>query len=95
MGKDSSTHSALFDLELSTRCGGGSGRGRDLFARLTPSVHNEGSSTHASGDPSVRLPSGLLQRIIYLGRPVMEFELDVSGPWVLRGGGSGMAPARW
>lgn len=78
-GKDSSTHSALFDLELSAR--GAGNRAADYLARLNPSVHDESThngSTHASGDPSVRLPSGLLQRIIYLGRPVAEFELDVS-----------------
>lgn len=78
-GKDSSTHSALFDLELSSR--GAGNRATDYLARLNPSVHDESThngSTHASGDPSVRLPSGLLQRIIYLGRPVAEFELDVS-----------------
>jgi hypothetical protein len=72
--KDSSTSSALFDLELSQR----GGRAGDLLARLNPSVHAlDSGSTHASGDPSVRLPSGLLQRIIYLSRPVMEFELDL------------------
>lgn len=71
VGRDSSTHSALFDLELSTR-----GRAGDLLARLNPAVADE-HSTHASGDPSVRLSTGLLQRVIYLGRPVMEFELDV------------------
>ncbi|KAL4437226.1 hypothetical protein ABPG75_004365 [Micractinium tetrahymenae] len=73
---DSSTHSALFDLELSSRGRGGAG---DLLARLNGSVHDEGSAHGgaAGGDPSVRLPSGLLQRIIYLGRPVMEFELDL------------------
>lgn len=71
-GKDSSTNSALFDLELSHRA---TSRAGDLLARLNPSIHDD--STHASGDPSVRLPSGLLQRIIYLGRPVMEFELDL------------------
>lgn len=81
--KDSSTSSALFDLELSQR----GGRAGDLLARLNPSVHAlDSGSTHASGDPSVRLPSGLLQRIIYLSRPVMEFELDVSRG---RGGGCG------
>ncbi len=75
---DSSTHSALFDLELSSR--GRGGGAADLLARLNGSVHDEGSAHGGagSGDPSVRLPTGLLQRIIYLGRPVMEFELDVS-----------------
>lgn len=74
---DSSTHSALFDLELSSR---GRGAASELLARLNGSVHDEGSAHGGagSGDPSVRLPSGLLHRIIYLGRPVMEFELDVS-----------------
>lgn len=76
---DSSTHSALFDLELSSR---GRGAAADLLARLNGSVHDEGSAHGGagSGDPSVRLPSGLVQRIVYLGRPVMEFELDVSAP---------------
>lgn len=76
-GNDSSTHSQLFDLELSSR---GHGRGAaDLLARLNPTVHDEGSvkGGAANADPSVRLPSGLLQRVIYLGRPVMEFELDL------------------
>jgi hypothetical protein len=76
-GKDSSNHSAVFDLELSHR-GGGSGRGAGgALARLTSSssaVHDDSGA----GDPSVRLPSGLLQRVIYLGRPMAEFELDVS-----------------
>jgi hypothetical protein len=73
IGKDSSTSSALFDLELSR------GKGGDLLARLNPSVHAiDSGSSHAGGDLSVRLPTGLLQRIIYLSRPVMEFELDVS-----------------
>jgi hypothetical protein len=78
-GKDSSNHSAVFDLELSHR-GGGSGRGggaSGALARLASSssaVHDDSGA----GDPSVRLPSGLLQRVIYLGRPMAEFELDVS-----------------
>ncbi|KAI3424899.1 hypothetical protein D9Q98_008283 [Chlorella vulgaris] len=72
VGKDSSTSSALFDLELSR------GKGGDLLARLNPSVHAiDSGSSHAGGDLSVRLPTGLLQRIIYLSRPVMEFELDL------------------
>lgn len=84
-GRDSSAHSALFDLELSSRGGGRPGPA-DYLARLHGAVADDshhggsqhGGQGHASGDPSVRLPSGLLQRIIYLGRPVMEFELDVS-----------------
>ncbi|EFN53007.1 hypothetical protein CHLNCDRAFT_58711 [Chlorella variabilis] len=75
LGKDSSTSSAVFDLELSQRAGKGPA---ELLARLAPPGHAaDGGSAHTGGDPSAHLPSGLLQRIVYLSRPVMEFELDL------------------
>jgi hypothetical protein len=68
--RDSSTHSALFDLELSTR--GPQGAEREA---ILASLQAEDGELR---EPSIHR-GGTLQRVIYLGRPLMEFELDVSG----------------
>lgn len=68
--RDSSTHSALFDLELSQR-GVQVAEREGVLARLQAAQEE----AELPKDGSVH---GLLQRVIYLGRPLMEFELDVS-----------------
>eukprot|EP00887_Chlorella_sp_A99_P005466 scaffold1.g5466.t1 len=75
---DSSTHSALFDLELTQR-GQAAEPGNGPLSRLAvraAGAAGEGGAG-APQDVSVSLPSGLLRRVVYLGQPLAQFELEL------------------
>jgi len=72
VGKDSSTHSALFDLELSTR------GARPLVEERVPLATAAGT-TSATAQDSPYTPElhAKLKRVAYLASPIATFEVDL------------------